>query len=136
MKIFKQKIIVPNIGTADPEVHVCYQISDWAMMGSNEDLRLLFDPHMDGMDATRNSPEQYMWLGAIQRVRPDLGLAHIDDRPPEAIAGTIDFMTNNLVILDTKAQFNFYSGKYPDLPDDQPVNMRHEKWTHWYGGMR
>lgn len=138
-QVFANRIIVPNIGTADPDVHVCFQVSDWVMLGLKEDIGFLFDVDI-GDKQLRNpitSPEQYLWFNAVKKKIPDFGLTldHIDHKTPELIEATQNFMSNNLVILDTRAQFNFYCGKYKHLPDDQSVNMRHAKWASWYGRM-
>ena len=135
-RIFDERIIVPNIGTADPEVHVCFQISDWTMLGTKKDLIHLFDISLDKANGTNKSPEQYIWLSAIQKIVPGIDIDNINDKTPQAVQDTISFMTNNLVILDTMAQYQFHCEKYKHLPDDQSVNMRHAKWATWYEGIQ
>jgi FkbM family methyltransferase len=134
MSIFEDRIIVPNIGTADPDVHVCFQVSDWVLLGKKSDVISVFScPLGDDAENPPISPEQYIWLHAIKRMATVPSLENIDHKTPELVQATKDFMSNNLVILDTRAQFNFYGGKYEHLPDDQGVNMRHSKWATWYG---
>lgn len=133
MRVFSDRIIVPNIGTADPDVHICFQVSDWVMLGQKEDLLEIFSAPLTQTPPV--SPEQYIWHHAISKKVEVPGLGSTDEKTPELVKATKDFMANNLVILDTRAQYQFRGGRYPDLGDDHPVNMRHSKWAQWYGRM-
>jgi len=43
-RIFKERLVVPNIGTCDPENHcVSLQVTEWAILGLLEDLVFLYD---------------------------------------------------------------------------------------------
>lgn len=130
-KIFGKRIVVPNVGTSDPDVHVCYQASDLAMFGTKADMEFLYDIPADPAEFTKLSTEQYIWMSAINKKFP-VELEHILHRPPSAIINTKRFMADNVVVLNAREQFNLYCGRHVNVPDDEPVTMRHEKWKQWY----
>ncbi len=134
-KVFKERLIVPNMGTADPDKHICFQVSDFAILGLKEDLLYLFDISPEGSETTEKSSEQYIYLSAIQKKYPNINIDHIDHKTDKTRLETTQFMTNNIIVLNTREQFNFISGRHKDVPDDEPVTMTHNKWKEWYSSI-
>lgn len=131
--ILKDRLIVPNIGTCDPETHhVGFQVTDWAILGRQDDLEYLYDIPLEAAGDTKKSLEQYIWLSAIQKSMPEIDvpcLTYMDDDIKEK---TKLFMRNNVVILDTRRQYNMFCGKWEHVPDDEVVTMKFAKWKAWY----
>lgn len=134
-EVFGRRIMVPSTGTADPDVHLCFHVSDWVMLGDKTDLQFLFDvPLTDDCWHPPISPEQYLWFrGAYDRKFPGAAeLPYSHHKTLSLCEATKDFFANNLVVLDTKSQFQLYSSEYAELPDEHWVNLRHAKWARLY----
>lgn len=131
-KVFEHRLIVPNIGTADPEVHVSFNISEWAVLGLKEDLLKLYDIPVDPAHTTDKSPEQYIYLSAIQKTLPEIDIPYLIYNTDELRNLTKEFISNNFVVLDTIRQYQMYSKKYKHVPDDEAVTLHNDKWQTWY----
>lgn len=131
-KIFQERLIVPNIGTCDPDVHVSMQVTEWAILGLREDLIYLYDIPTSPADSTQKSLEQYIYVSAIQKKMPEIDIPSLTFNSDELRKQTREFMANNVVILDTRRQYSMYCGKHAHVPDDELVTMKHAKWASWY----
>lgn len=131
-KIFQERLIVPNIGTCDPDVHVSLQVTEWAILGIKEDLEYLYDIPTAGSDMTQKSLEQYLYVSAIQKKMPEIDIPYLTCNNDDLRQQTRRFMANNFVILDTRRQYSMYCGKHAAVPDDEFVTMKHAKWAYWY----
>lgn len=135
-KIFKERLIVPNIGTCDPDVHVSLQVTEWAILGLTEDLDFLYDiPAFGPADTTQKSLEQYLYVSAIQKKMPEIDIPSLTFNNDELRQQTRRFMSNNVVILDTRRQYSMYCGKWEHVSDDEFVTMKYAKWLSWYEGL-
>ena len=127
-------------------------------MGTREDLRRLFGAPLMTAEQARGgppateigrifdaerahygvTPEQYLWLSALRRVDPSIGLDHVWDLTPAALAATERSFATNLVILDAYLQYGVSGPKYPyvkrAVPD--PTLYDHEQWLDLDAGAR
>lgn len=156
LRVFERRILVPNTFTRRPSYHSPYPLhpSDWAFFGTRADIERLFDvPLMRRADTTAPqahdglsslycppdeppayTPEQWIWVHALRRVRPDVALAHVFDLTPETLRLTELSFANNLAILDTYSQFGAWMPKYPwanRLYDDHTL-YQHDQWLELY----
>lgn len=135
-KIFKERLIVPNVGTCDPDVHVSLQVTEWAILGLKEDLEFLYDiPAFGPADVTQKSLEQYLYVSAIQKKMPEIDIPYLTFNDDNLRQQTRQFMANNVVVLDTRRQYSMYCGKWEHVPDDELVTMKHAKWLSWYDAL-
>jgi hypothetical protein len=156
MRLFKHRVLVPNVFTRRPSslnprpLHP----SDWAVFGTKEDLLTLFEvPHMGAGDAAvlkplpeplrryhpnvpvpRGTPEQWIWMCALRKADKRVWFNHHFDLTPETLQLTELGFANNLAILDAYTQFGLWNPKYtfPNRVFEDPTLVQHEDWLELY----
>jgi hypothetical protein len=155
LRFLEQRVLIPNVFTRRPSYLAPFPIhpTDWSYFGTRADLETLFDaplmrcdesfaPPTQGIgrlywwkeEPPSYTPEQWYWLHALRSAAPDLSLKHIWDLTPETLRATELSFANNLVVLDTYAQYGLWCPKYPGANrvfEDYTL-YQHADWLELY----
>src|SRR5262249_25429781 len=156
LRVFERRLLAPNVFSRRPSYLAPFPLHppDWSYFGLREDVELLFDaPLMSRADTTADgepaelgklywwfddapsaTPEQWIWLHAMRRADPELGLANVFDLTPETLRATDLSLAHTLAVLDTYTQFGVWNPKYPwpnRLFNDVTL-YQHEQWLELY----
>ena len=143
LKVFNERIIVPNMQTIDPENNSrhkiwrrCFNASDWMCLGQKADLKHLYNLPIEATNNHKVSPEQTLWVHAIWRKYPEIKLSRVTAMSPTLVGQSSLFFANNLVVLNTKSMFGACVHKYLFQEDTWPQYMTYEKWVGHYDNLQ
>lgn len=130
------KFTIGSITTFDPNSSQkrVYNFSDWFVFADKKKLLELFTPNENYQINPNLAPEQNIWLNYISKQTNNISFPKsMNDINDTMINESIQFITSNLIIANSKRDLNLDCPKYSFFKDEGDGNcyITREKWLKY-----